>query len=175
MRIRRKVVRRWVIGLGLIGVIGLGATAALRAYTAVRAHGQIYTLDNVPERPVAIVFGAQVYPSGKPSAMLADRVAIMRRGRLMHVEDMHERRRNQRLVLVRFEGPPPATMPEHLDLSVRERNGEVLLLEHRGAAGPLLGWLASQPVADLAIGTEDLRTLYDRYHGPNAEPDPEDR
>lgn len=106
---------------------------------------------------------------------VADRVAIMRRGRLMHVEDMHERRRNLRLLLVRFQGAPPAALPEELELSVRERNGEVLLLEHRGAAGPLLGWLASQPVADLAIGTEDLRALYDRYHGPNPEPDPEDR
>jgi ABC-2 type transport system ATP-binding protein len=106
---------------------------------------------------------------------VADRVAIMRRGRLMHVEDMHERRRNLRLLLVRFEGPPPTSLPEELDLTVRERNGEVLFLEHRGATAPLLGWLASQPVTDLAIGTEDLRALYDRYHGPNALPDPEDR
>src|SRR5947209_306479 len=34
---------------------------------------------------------------------VADRVAIMRRGKLMHVEDMHARR-NLRLLLVRFEG-----------------------------------------------------------------------
>jgi ABC-2 type transport system ATP-binding protein len=106
---------------------------------------------------------------------VADRVAIMRRGRLMHVEDMHERRRNLRLLLVRFAGEPPAALPEELKLSVRERNGEVLFLEHRGEPGPLLGWLSSQAVVDLAIGTEDLRVLYDRYHGPNAEPDPEDR
>ncbi|RUL86204.1 ABC transporter ATP-binding protein [Tautonia sociabilis] len=106
---------------------------------------------------------------------VADRVAIMRRGRLMHVEDMHERRRNLRLLLLRFQGTPPESLPEELQLSVRERNGEVLFLEHRGAVGPLLSWLHSQPVADLAIGTEDLRTLYDRYHGPNAEADAEDR
>ena len=106
---------------------------------------------------------------------VADRVAIMRRGRLMHVEDLHERRRNLRLLLVRFQGTPPASFPEELELGVRERNGEVLLLEHRGPALPMLGWLASQPVADLAIGTEDLRALYDRYHGPDAVLDPEDR
>src|SRR3954453_12628858 len=34
---------------------------------------------------------------------VADRVAIMRRGRLMHVEDLHRRRRDARLLLVRFE------------------------------------------------------------------------
>ncbi len=105
---------------------------------------------------------------------VADRVAIMRLGRLMHVEDMHERRRNLRLLLLRFEGKPPETLPEDLELQVRERNGEVLLLEHRGAAGPLLQWLAGQPLVDLAIGTEDLRTLYDKYHGPSAVPDSEE-
>ena len=104
---------------------------------------------------------------------VADRVAIMRRGRLMHVEDMHQRRRNVRLLLVRFEGAIPEAFPEELELSVRERNGEVVLLEHRGAPVPLLSWLATQPVSDLAIGTEDLRSLYDRFHGPSAEKDEE--
>jgi ABC-2 type transport system ATP-binding protein len=103
---------------------------------------------------------------------VADRVAIMRRGRLMHVEDMHRRRRDVRLLLVRFEGPPPEEFPDDLGLTLRERKAaDVLLLEHRGAAGPLLAWLSSQAVVDLAIGTEDLRSLYDRYHGPQAEAD----
>jgi ABC-2 type transport system ATP-binding protein len=104
---------------------------------------------------------------------VADRVAIMRLGRLMHVEDLHRRRRDVRLVQVRFEGNPPAHYPVGLELAERERTGDVVLLEHRGAAVPLLAWLATQPVADLAIGTEDLRSLYDRYHGPRAEADVE--
>jgi ABC-2 type transport system ATP-binding protein len=89
----------------------------------------------------------------------------------MHVEDMHRRRRDVRLLLVRFEGGPPADFPEALGLSVRERKGDVVLLEHRGAPVPLLAWLGTQAVDDLAIGTEDLRSLYDRYHGPQAEAD----
>jgi ABC-2 type transport system ATP-binding protein len=102
---------------------------------------------------------------------VADRVAIMRLGALMHIEDMHARR-NLRLLLIRFEGQPPAQFPEELQLSVRERNGDsTLLLEHRGAAAPLLSWLAGQSVADLAIGTDDLKSLYDRYHGPHAKGD----
>jgi ABC-2 type transport system ATP-binding protein len=91
----------------------------------------------------------------------------------MHVEDLHRRRRDVRLVQVRFEGNPPAHYPVGLELAERERTGDVVLLEHRGAAVPLLAWLATQPVADLAIGTEDLRSLYDRYHGPRAEADVE--
>ena len=115
-----------------------------------------------------IIFSGHVLPEVEA---VADRVAIMRRGRLMHVEDMHARR-NLRLLLIRFAGPPPAQLPEELELAVRERNGDgTLLLEHRGQAAPLLAWLAAQPVADLAIGTEDLKSLYDTYHGPHAKAD----
>jgi ABC-2 type transport system ATP-binding protein len=99
---------------------------------------------------------------------VADRVAIMRLGRLMHLEDMHQRRRNVRLVLLRFDGALPTVYPDELGLTLREQNGDTLLLEHRGEPVPLLAWLSTQPVVDLAIGTDDLRSLYDRYHGPNA-------
>lgn len=98
---------------------------------------------------------------------ISDRVAIMRRGKLMHVEDMHARR-NLRMLLLRYRGLPPTTFPFELGLIPRQVNGEVILLEHRGEAIPLLQWLATQPISDLAIGTEDLRSLYDVYHGPSA-------
>jgi ABC-2 type transport system ATP-binding protein len=97
---------------------------------------------------------------------VADRVAIMRKGRLMHVEDMHARR-NLRMLLVRFEEEREPEFPGELELVLRERNGDVLLFEHRGELLPLLRWLTSVPVLDVAIGTEDLRSLYDRFHGPN--------
>jgi ABC-2 type transport system ATP-binding protein len=102
---------------------------------------------------------------------VADRVAIMRKGRLMHVEDMHVRR-SVRMLLIRFEGGIEPQFPPELELSVRERNGETLLLEHRGDLSSLLRWLASEAVVDIAIGTEDLRALYDRFHGLNV-PDEE--
>src|SRR5260221_8702004 len=60
------------------GVLILAAASilvvVLRGYSAWEAQGQIYGLESIPERPVAIVFGAQVYPNGVPSPMLADRV-----------------------------------------------------------------------------------------------------
>jgi ABC-2 type transport system ATP-binding protein len=102
---------------------------------------------------------------------VADRVAIMRKGRLMHVEDMHARRR-VRMLLIRFEGGIEPPIPPELELSVRERNGETLLLEHHGDLPSLLRWLGSVAIADIAIGTEDLRALYDQFHGPNV-PDEE--
>ncbi len=101
---------------------------------------------------------------------VADRVAILRRGRLMHIEDMHARR-SLRMLLIRFANEVPAALPAELDLAIREQNGTTLLLEHRGPLGPLLHWLSVEPVADLAIGTEDLSSLYNQYHGAEAKDD----
>lgn len=103
---------------------------------------------------------------------VADRVAIMRRGRLMHVEDMHQRR-GVRMLLVKYLGGPPASYPDELELTLRSRDGDVDLLEHRGGVGPLLGWLHARDLIDLAIGTEDLKALYDQYHGVGAVADDE--
>jgi ABC-2 type transport system ATP-binding protein len=98
---------------------------------------------------------------------VADRVAIMRLGKLMHLEDMHTRRK-LRMVLLRCGSGLPAHLPGELELTVRQRDGDTLLLEHRGGVGRLLAWLSTQDVDEVAIGTEDLLSLYDRYHGPDA-------
>jgi ABC-2 type transport system ATP-binding protein len=103
---------------------------------------------------------------------VADRVAIMRRGRLMHIEDMHERR-SLRMLLVKYAGAPPESYPDELELTLKSRQGDVDLLEHRGGIGPLLAWLPSRNILDLAVGTEDLKALYDRYHGVDAVDDDE--
>ena len=67
-------VRRLVVITILLCVLLLVSVGGVRAYSAIRASGDIYTLDAVPERPVAIVFGAQVYDNGHLSNMLEDRV-----------------------------------------------------------------------------------------------------
>jgi ABC-2 type transport system ATP-binding protein len=116
-----------------------------------------------------VVFSGHVLPEVE---QVADRVGIMRLGKLKHVEDMHNRSHQHRLVLARFPATPPESFPDELGLTVRERNGDsVLLLEHRGDPPALLSWLASQSVVDLAIGTDDLRTLYERFHGPDVKDD----
>ena len=78
-----------------------------------------------------------------------------------------------RMLLIRFPGELPAEFPADLELTVRERNGQTCLLEHRGAIGPLLRWLGSVPVEDVAIGTEDLHSLYNQFHGPDVVDDEE--
>jgi SanA protein len=57
----------------LAAIVGL--TIGLRAIVALVYRGSTFTVDTVPGRRVAIVFGARVYADERPSAMLADRVA----------------------------------------------------------------------------------------------------
>jgi ABC-2 type transport system ATP-binding protein len=94
---------------------------------------------------------------------VSDRVAIMSEGRLLHLEDMHQRR-SLRMILVRFRGDVVPVFPDELELTVRERNGTTCLLEHRGGLGPLLSWMSRSAIDDVAIGTDDLRSLYEQYH-----------
>jgi ABC-2 type transport system ATP-binding protein len=91
----------------------------------------------------------------------------------MHIEDMHARRK-LRMLLLRFAGEIPVEFPAELGLCARERKGDTCLLEHRGEIGPLLHWLGSTPIVDVAIGTEDLHSLYDRFHGPDILDDDEE-
>ena len=98
---------------------------------------------------------------------VSDRVAIMRSGRLMHIEDMHTRR-GQRMVLVRFGPGFMNDVPGELQLNLREQTTDSLLFEHRGSLETLLAWLCTQDVAEIAIGTEDLHSLYNQFHGADA-------
>lgn len=67
-------VRRMIVGVLLLAVTGAAAFAGPRLVALWRTSDDIYSVDDVPARPVAIVFGARVYSSGRPSPMLADRV-----------------------------------------------------------------------------------------------------
>jgi len=125
------------------------------------------------QRGQTIIFSGHVLSEVEK---VCDRVAIMRTGRLLWVEDLAHRRRGYRLLLLRFADPQsvPTSWPEHLELQLREWvDPRTVLMEHRGAPPPLLDWLAQTPLIDLAIGTDDLQSLYDRYHGPNALSDDE--
>jgi SanA protein len=51
------------------------AAVVPRMYAVIEARHRIYTVKDVPAHRVAIIFGAQIYPDGHLSDMLADRVA----------------------------------------------------------------------------------------------------
>lgn len=69
--------RRWIVLFFVIFfVFGVTLTPLLlRLYTALRFDESIYNVQDVPTRPIAIVFGARVHASGRLSTMLRDRVA----------------------------------------------------------------------------------------------------
>jgi vancomycin permeability regulator SanA len=70
----------WVlVGLGLAaGAAVLGSAGWVRATAAGHTYGGD-DLTGVPATPVALVLGAQVYPSGTPSAFLAGRLDLAKR------------------------------------------------------------------------------------------------
>jgi SanA protein len=71
----KRLFKRWrrlilFVLVPILGVIGL------RAYSLLYAADRIYDSADVPQRPVAIIFGALVHPNGRLSHMLVDRVAM---------------------------------------------------------------------------------------------------
>jgi ABC-2 type transport system ATP-binding protein len=99
---------------------------------------------------------------------VCDRVAILQRGRLVHVQDMAHLQAG-RLVRARFDSPAPP-LPDRFSASckVRERQDDRLTLEYTGPLPELLSWLSSQPLAELRMEPLGLNAVYYRYHG-NAE------
>jgi ABC-2 type transport system ATP-binding protein len=116
------------------------------------------------ERGQAVVFSSHVLTEVEE---VCDRVAILRRGRLVHLQEMSELREGRRARLRLREGQVLAVPPPGIEV-VSHNNGEVLL-EQTGPLHELLAWLAEQPVADVRLGPLGLRGVYQHYHGSPAE------
>jgi ABC-2 type transport system ATP-binding protein len=97
---------------------------------------------------------------------VCDRVGILQRGRLVHLQEMSELRRARR-VRAGFRGAVPA-LPDLPELIVRERGIDSLTLEYRGELQQLLAWLADQPLTDLHVEPLGLAEIYHRFHGNGA-------
>jgi ABC-2 type transport system ATP-binding protein len=97
---------------------------------------------------------------------VCDRVGILQRGRLVHVQDMVELR-EARLVRASFARSPDA-VPELPGLHLRDKSDHQVVLEYQGELPPLLDWLARQPVLDVRIEPLGLAGVYQRYHGVEA-------
>ena len=96
----------------------------------------------------------------------ADRVGIVRAGRLVAVEAVETlRRRAVRRVEIHFDEPPPADafigLPNVLDV---EADGLVLRCHLAGRADPLIKAAARYPVDSLVVEEPDLEELFLRYY-----------
>jgi ABC-2 type transport system ATP-binding protein len=111
------------------------------------------------DRGQAVVFSSHVLGEVE---QVCDRVAILQRGRLVHLQAMAPLRAG-RLVLARLRDGVADLAPLE-GLCLRERRGDSLVLEYAGELPPLLAWLARQPLADLRLEPLGLRGVYHRYH-----------
>ncbi len=95
---------------------------------------------------------------------VCDRVAVLRRGELVHVQEMSALREG-RAVSARLTGPAPATGPGGTDLGAGAVADGRLQMTFRGPLPVLLDWLAKQPLADLVIEPQGLAPIYKTFHG----------
>jgi ABC-2 type transport system ATP-binding protein len=113
------------------------------------------------DRGQAVLFSSHVLSEVE---QVCDRVGILQRGRLVHVQDM--KAMHTRRVHVRFT-EPPAALPEFLKavaaMSKLEHD-----FEYEGEVPPLLDWLSRQPVADVRIEPTGLAPIYQKFHGADS-------
>ena len=112
-------------------------------------------------RGQAVLFSSHVLQEVEA---VCDRVAILRRGELVHLQDLAELREG-RHVTARVTGPIPRTGPGGEALADDAIADGWLNLTYRGPLPPLLDWLAKQPLTDLKVEPQGLSAIYRRYHG----------
>ena len=118
----------------------------------------------------AVLFSSHVLTEVE---QVCDRVGILRRGRLVHLQDMKELR-EARLIRVRFSDRPPDHLPDLQGLQLQDSRGgqsplsdgqEQLTLEYTGPLPPLVEWLGRQALSGLRLEPLGLSAIYRRYHG----------
>jgi ABC-2 type transport system ATP-binding protein len=109
----------------------------------------------------AVLFSSHVLTEVE---QVCDRVGILQRGRLAHLQDMKELR-EARVIKARFSERAPGHLPDWPGTQVREHTPEAVTLEHTGPLRPLLQWLGGQELADLRVEPLGLSAIYRRYHG----------
>ena len=92
-----------------------------------------------------------------------DRVVILRRGKMVHLQDMANLRRRHRVVgyAKALHSPIPTEIQEKVE--VTQRDGRVLI-ETVGDIADVLPWLATLDLRDVVIEPYGLRSVYDQYH-----------
>ena len=94
---------------------------------------------------------------------VCDRVGILQRGRLVHLQEMSELRQVRR-IRGAFDGPVE-TIPQFHGLHRAERAGNEITLEYEGPLPPVLEWMAQHKLVDMHVEPLGLSEIYHRYHG----------
>jgi ABC-2 type transport system ATP-binding protein len=94
---------------------------------------------------------------------VCDRAAILREGRIVHVQTLAELRRRHR-IRARLRGPLPSTEPLNGQLTIVSQEEGLVVLETSDELAPVLHWLAAAPLRDISIEPIGLRAVYDQFH-----------
>ena len=98
---------------------------------------------------------------------VCDRVVLLRQGRVVESLRMDQLRRQHR-IRAQLTGPlTPPTGKLAQDLRIDQSGKDSVTILTEQPLQPLLGWLASQPLAELQIEPVGLRTVYERHHPAN--------
>jgi ABC-2 type transport system ATP-binding protein len=95
---------------------------------------------------------------------VCDRVTILRRGHVADQQTLADLTRQHRIRarLTAPISPPPEPVARHI-ARLESSQGQLEVIAP-GELAPLLGWLATLPVAEVRIEPLGLRTVYDRIH-----------
>jgi ABC-2 type transport system ATP-binding protein len=118
-------------------------------------------LKTARDRGQAVLFSSHVLHEVET---VCDRVAILRRGELFHMQEVSELREG-RSVRARLTGPAPAAGPDGAPLEAGAITADRLQMTFRGPLPALLEWLARQPLADLVVEPQGLAPIYKKFHG----------
>lgn len=114
-------------------------------------------------RGQAVLFSSHVLAEVE---RVCDRVGILQRGRLVHLQKVAELREVKRVKATLTGVVPQAAELSGVRDYVVEKNELTFL--YTGLLQDLLGWLARQQVADLKIEPVGLSGVYQKYHGADA-------
>jgi len=93
-----------------------------------------------------------------------DHVAILRAGRVVHRQSIEDLRRGHRIhaeLHAAFPGVPAEFAGR---LSATPQGPRGVVLETEEPLAPLLGWLATLPLAEVRVEPVGLQAVYDRFH-----------
>lgn len=115
------------------------------------------------ERGQAVVFSSHVLSEVE---QVCDRVGILQRGRLVHLQSMNELRE---VHFVRATLPRSIdSLPELPGTKLLEKQGNQWSLECNGSLAPLLSWLAAENAQSVWMEPLGLAPIYRRFHGAQA-------
>ena len=93
-----------------------------------------------------------------------DRVAILRTGKLVHLQEMSVLLKRHRIV-ASSDHPLPEPEGELADgLTTISRDAGTIVFETSRSLAPLLGWLSTFPLKDVRVEPAGIRAIYRQFH-----------